>query len=61
MLQTDKKWIIASQSPRRKEIFGMLELPFEIVVSNTEEGGRQTDESVENYAMRLASDKAEAV
>ncbi len=61
MLQTDKKWIVASQSPRRKEIFKMLELPFEIVVSNTEEGGRQTDESVENYAMRLARDKAEAV
>jgi len=33
----DKKIILASQSPRRKQLLEMAEIPFEVVVTNTDE------------------------
>jgi len=37
MFETNHKLVLASASPRRKELLAMLELPFEIVTSEVEE------------------------
>lgn len=37
MFETNHKLVLASASPRRKELLAMLDLPFEIVTSNVEE------------------------
>ncbi|WP_062355459.1 Maf family protein [Bacillus kwashiorkori] len=52
--------ILASSSPRRKELLERLNIPFEIIVSDTEE---RIDASLspEQIVMNLAKQKAEAV
>jgi len=52
--------ILASGSPRRRELLSQVGLPFEVMASDLEE--RQDEgEDVESYVRRLASDKAAAI
>ncbi len=55
-----KKIILASESPRRRELLGGLGLKFEIVVSGIEEN-QVKGETPKEHALRLARDKALAV
>jgi len=57
----DKKYkcILASQSPRRKELMSWLNIPFEVIVSHAEEESSQTDPSL--FAREIAQLKADAV
>ena len=50
---------LASGSPRRRELLALLELPFERLVTEVAEE-RQPDEAPQDYALRLAKDKAQA-
>jgi len=50
---------LASGSPRRRELLTLLGVPFEIVLTNTEEQ-RQSGEAAQDYVRRLAQDKARA-
>jgi MAF protein len=52
--------LLASNSPRRKELLSLGNLPFEILVSNTDES-LQSGESPAQYVLRLAEAKAWAV
>lgn len=52
--------ILASTSPRRKELLGYLGVPFTVVSPQTEEKHRPGESGVE-YAMRNSMEKAEAV
>ncbi|MBC7531532.1 MAG: septum formation inhibitor Maf [Oligoflexus sp.] len=52
--------ILASSSPRRKELLGYLGVPFTVVSPQTEEKHRPGESGVE-YAMRNSLEKAEAV
>ena len=54
-----KKIILASQSPRRRELMEMLGLPFEILVSEAEEIITSTDPAA--VTEELSRQKAEAV
>ena len=54
------RFVLASGSPRRKELLAGIGLPFEIIVSDLEEK-RDEGEAVDAYVRRLAIDKAEAV
>lgn len=49
--------VLASASPRRKEILSTLGFEFDVVVSRVEER-READESAEAYVLRLAQQKA---
>lgn len=49
--------VLASASPRRKEILSTLGFEFDVVVSRVEER-RDADESPEAYVLRLAQQKA---
>ena len=51
--------VLASNSPRRKELIALAGLPFEILVSNVDETPR-ANESPRNYVVRLAEEKARA-
>ena len=51
--------ILASNSPRRKELIALAGLPFEILVANVDETPR-ANESPRNYVIRLAEEKARA-
>ena len=51
--------VLASNSPRRKELIALAGLPFEIIVSNVDETPR-ANESPRNYVVRLAEEKARA-
>ncbi len=51
--------ILASGSPRRKELLQHLGYEFSILVTNVEEA-RQADESAYDYVARLSQDKAQA-
>jgi MAF protein len=51
--------VLASNSPRRKELLALAGLPFEILVSNVDETPR-ANESPRNYVLRLAEEKARA-
>ncbi len=55
-----KKIILASQSPRRKQLLEWAEVPFEIVVKETDES-YPPSLSVEDIAMHIARQKAFAV
>jgi septum formation protein len=55
------KWILASASPRRKEILSRLRLHFLIDPSKSPEPDRRTREHPGSYAVRLARIKAEEV
>ena len=54
------KIILASQSPRRKELLEQLGVEFNIDVSYIEEK-QQPNESAQEYVQRLSKEKAEAI
>ncbi len=52
-----KKYILASKSPRRKEIFSMLNIPFEVIVSDCNEEfdlSLSIEENIKNVAYQKA-------
>ena len=55
-----QRLVLASQSPRRKELLEILGVPFSIVVPATDETPR-LGESPEDYVVRVARDKAREV
>src|ERR1700744_831312 len=55
-----QKIILASQSPRRKQLLEWAEVPFEIIVKETNES-YPDDLSVEEIAVHIARNKALAV
>ena len=55
-----QKIILASQSPRRKQLLEWAEVPFEILVKETDESYPQ-GVSVDNIAIHIAKNKALAV
>lgn len=55
-----KELILASNSPRRRELLALLNLPFEIIPADINED-RQSAEQPETYVRRLARQKAQAV
>src|SRR2546428_11478273 len=56
----DHPLILASGSPRRRELLAMLGLPFRVVVPAVDET-RKTSEVPDRYVVRIARDKALAV
>jgi len=56
----DVSLILASASPRRRELLSLLGLPFRVVEANVEEG-RLEGESPREMATRLSREKAQAV
>jgi septum formation protein len=54
------RFVLASGSPRRRELLAGIGLPFEVMVSDLEEKP-EDGEAVDAYVRRLAIDKAEAV
>src|SRR2546428_4586923 len=56
----DHRLILASGSPRRRELLAMLGLPFRVVVPAVDET-RRTSEVPDRYVVRIARDKALAV
>ncbi len=55
-----KKIILASQSPRRKQLLEWAEIPFEVFVKETDES-YPDDLTVEQIAIHIASNKAHAI
>src|SRR3989449_7124827 len=56
----DHRLILASGSPRRRELLEMLGLPFRVIVPAVDET-RKTSEVPDRYVVRVARDKALAV
>ncbi len=54
------RFILASQSPRRRELLASIGLDFDVVPSNIPEA-RGEDESPEEYVARLSREKAAAI
>jgi len=54
------KIILASNSPRRKELFSLFELPFEVIPADIKED-ELPDESPGGYVARLARSKADVI
>lgn len=54
---TNQQWVLASASPRRKQLFSMLGIPFDIVTSDVEETSVQAD-NVRDYVKGVALLKA---
>jgi septum formation protein len=52
--------VLASQSPRRKELLAILGMPFTIVIPDVDETPRR-GETPDEYAARVARDKAQDV
>ncbi|MBA2406092.1 MAG: septum formation protein Maf [Bdellovibrionales bacterium] len=59
MEKTKIKLILASASPRRKELLGHLQLPFDIVIKNIPEETHYTDPV--NFCRHIAQMKGDAV
>jgi septum formation protein len=57
---TDRTIILASQSPRRKQLLEWAEIPFEVVVKETDES-YPDDLNLEEIAFHIATNKALAV
>jgi septum formation protein len=55
-----RRIILASTSPRRRELIASLAIPFEVVPSHTDESYEETL-SPEQIVMELAARKADAV
>ena len=53
--------ILASASPRRRELLERMEVPLEVVPANVPENNRRAEESPEQYVRRLAREKGDAV
>jgi septum formation protein len=60
MVEMVQPLVLASQSPRRKELLEVLGIPFSIVVPVTDENPK-FGESPEDYVVRVARDKARDV
>ncbi|GKV68783.1 Maf-like protein [Sporosarcina sp. NCCP-2716] len=58
---TNETIILASTSPRRKELLGRLGVPFTVIPSGADEPPIEKSESPETYAGRLSSLKASAL
>ncbi len=58
LFETNETIILASSSPRRKELLGRLGVPFTVIPSGAEEPPIEKSESPETYAGRLSSLKA---
>lgn len=58
-MEITKRIILASQSPRRRELFGQLGLPFEVLVSDAEETITSSEPSF--VTEELSKQKAEVV
>ena len=54
----EKKWILASASPRRKEILARLGLRFHVDPSHIQEPACRSDEAPSSYVVRMARLKA---
>lgn len=50
--------LLASGSPRRRELLARIGVPLVVAASNVPEGDRTADESPRDYVIRLARDKA---
>ena len=59
-MKADRKLILASASPRRRELLSRAQIVFDVVHSGLDEV-RDADESARDYALRMARDKARAV
>lgn len=59
-MRSDLKLILASASPRRRELLASIGLEFEVLPSNVPEVHRE-GEAPEEYVARLSRDKAEAL
>ena len=59
MAKDNIKLILASASPRRKELLGHLQLPFEIIIKNIPEESHFTDPV--NFSKHIAQMKGDAV
>ena len=57
---TTSKIILASNSPRRKELFSLFSIPFEVLPADINEE-RHTGEDPVDYVSRLAREKAQKV
>lgn len=53
--------VLASTSPRRRELLGRLNVPFDVVPSGVDERGPDPGENPAPYALSLAREKAAAV
>lgn len=53
MLKTNHKLVLASASPRRKELLSMLALPFEVLTSEVEETSVQAN-TMQDYVKEVA-------
>jgi septum formation protein len=60
MIQSSSPIILASQSPRRKQLLEWAEVPFTVVVSNVDES-YPADLSAADIAVYIAQNKAQAV
>ena len=60
MFRTEKKLILASSSPRRRELLAGLGIDFEVVVPDVDESLRE-GEAAHDYVQRMAKAKGEAV
>lgn len=59
-MQMNGEFILASQSPRRQALFGLIQKPFFVLPAEIDER-REVGESPEAYVVRLATMKAESV
>ncbi len=57
-MESKPEWILASASPRRKEILSRLGLRFQVIPSNIPEPARKPREAPATYAVRVARLKA---
>ena len=57
-IATTQRLILASDSPRRRELVGALDLPLELASPGGEEGAPRESESARQFALRLSMEKA---
>ena len=60
IIMGSKKVILASQSPRRRQLLEWAEIPFDVIVKETDES-YPSELSVEEIAIHIASNKAKAI
>ncbi|MDW0118105.1 nucleoside triphosphate pyrophosphatase [Sporosarcina thermotolerans] len=58
---SERQIILASGSPRRRELLGVLGLPIKVLPSNVEENVELIDKDFNDYVQKLAVKKAAAV